>query len=128
MVGLNAPIGGAEETVVCPNCGNRQTMSAVDARCDRCGTLLDDAAGGEIGSAIPPAPAPSDPDGVPPPMVAGGIGGTNDGTQVTRHPPTAVPGKPMSPIADDPAGTSTDEGRALDAPSSPARTVGGGSA
>ena len=41
MERMTAPIGGAEEMVVCPNCGNRQVMSGVDTRCDGCGTLLD---------------------------------------------------------------------------------------
>lgn len=99
------PLGGAEQTVVCPNCGNRQGVSGVEMRCDRCGTLLDVAGGGEGLPEVATA-APSDPEQTRPPMVAGGLGGVNDGTQVTVRPSAAVPGKPMTPIADGPAGGS----------------------
>ena len=69
----------------------------------------------------------ADPASVPAPEVAGGIGGTNDGTQVSHHVSTAVPGKPMAPIASDPAGSSTDEGQALDPPAAgPHAERGGG--
>lgn len=124
---MTAPIGGDAQMVVCPSCGNRQAMSGVDARCDRCGTLLDPAGSGKEGITGGPIPGRADPAQVPPPMVSGGIGGTNDGTQVTHHVSSAVPGKPMAPIADDPAGHSTEEGQAMPTPSSAARSVRGGS-
>lgn len=70
---------------------------------------------------------PADPASVPPPEVSGGLGGTNDGTQVAHHSSTAVPGKPMAPITNDPAGGSTDEAQAMDTPvSSPHAERGGG--
>lgn len=57
----------------------------------------------------------------------GGIGGPNDGSQITHHASAAVPGKPMAPIADDPAGTSTDEAQATATPlSEPHPKRGGG--
>jgi ribosomal protein S27E len=124
---MTAPIGGDAQMVVCPNCGNRQAMSGVDARCDRCGTLLDPAGSGKQGLVNPRPVGVADPTQVPPATVAGGIGGTNDGTQVTHHVSTAVPGKPMAPIADDPAGHSTEEGQAMPTPSSAARAGRGGS-
>ena len=127
MERMTAPIGGAEQMVVCPNCGNRQAMSGVDTRCDACGTLLDPTGSGKEGIVGGPIPGRADPMNVPPPMAAGGIGGTNDGTQVTRHVPTAVPGKPMAPIADDPAGNSTEEAQAMDAPASGGTAKRGGS-
>ena len=112
MERLNAPIGGAEQMIVCPNCGNRQVMAGVDSRCDRCGTLLDSTSSGtEAHSPIATTLAPSDPARVPPPMASGGLGGVNDGTQVSRHSPTAVPGKPMAPIEADRAGTFSDQER-----------------
>jgi len=81
----------------------------------------------ETGDVGAPGVGSSDPDSVPPPMASGGLGGVNDGTQVTRHPATPVPGKPMAPIADDPAGNSTEEGQAMDTPvSSPHAERGGG--
>ena len=124
---MTTPIGGDAQTLVCPNCGNRQAMSAVDARCDRCGTLLP-AAGSGKQEIVNPAPVGvADPTQVPAAMVAGGIGGTGDGTQVTHHVPSAVPGKPMAPIADDPAGSSTDEAQAMNTPAAGAHAERGGS-
>lgn len=50
-----------------------------------------------VGSTIPDK---ADPSIVAPSSVSGGIGGPpTDGTQVPHHVPTAVPGKPMAPIA-----------------------------
>ena len=40
----------------------------------------------------------ADPTDVNPAMVAGGLGGTTDGTQVVHHVPGAVPGKPQAAI------------------------------
>ncbi len=69
----------------------------------------------------------ADPASVPAPEVAGGPGGTSDGSQVAHHSSTAVPGKPMAPIANDPAGSSTEEVQAMDTPvSSPHAERGGG--
>lgn len=54
---------------------------------------------------VPPPPTVvagvADPTDVNPPMVSGGLGGTraNDGTQVVRDFPGAVPGKPQAPIS-----------------------------
>ena len=126
MERMSAPVGGAEQVVVCPNCGNRQAFSGVDSRCDQCGTLLDPSGVSkqELAAAQPVGQA--DPAQVPPPMAAGGIGGVTDGTQVTQHVPTAVPGKPMAPIADQPAGNSTMEGQAMDTPASSATAKRGG--
>lgn len=45
----------------------------------------------------------ADPTEVAAPMVSGGLGGTQDGTQVPHHSLTAVPGKPMAPIAGAPS-------------------------
>lgn len=128
MDSMSAPIGGDAQMVACPNCGNRQAMSGSDARCDRCGTLLEAAGGGEGGIDNPRPVGVADPSRVPPPIVSGGIGGTSDGTQVTHRVSSAVPGKPMAPIADDPAGHSTEEGQAMGTPSSPAPSVRGGGA
>lgn len=60
----------------------------------------------------------ADPTLIPPPTVAGGIGGTNDGTQVAHHPTEAIPGKPMAPIVDDPNDETSFEGQAQDTPAS----------
>ncbi len=124
---MTAPLGGAEQMVVCPNCGNRQAMSGVESRCDACGTLLDPSGGSKQEIVAGQGIGQADPVQVPPPMVAGGIGGVTDGTQVTHHVPTAVPGKPMAPIADDPAGGSTEEAQARDAPASGGTAKRGGS-
>ncbi len=127
MERMTAPIGGAEQMVVCPNCGNRQVMSGVDTRCDGCGTLLDPTGSSKQEIVGGRMAGQADPVQVPPTMAAGGIGGVTDGTQVTHHVPTAVPGKPMAPIADDPAGGSTMEGQAMDTPASTAHSDRGGS-
>ena len=127
MERMSAPIAGAEQMVVCPNCGNRQGMSGVDTRCEGCGMLLDPSGASkqEIVAGQPVGQA--DPTQVPPAMAAGGIGGVTDGTQVPHHVPTAVPGKPMAPITDEPAGSSTMEGQAMDTSvSSPRAKRGGG--
>jgi len=124
---MNAPIGGAERTVVCPNCGNRVAASGIEQRCDRCGYQLDPAASadeGIVGGAIPGEAYPTD---VAPPPASGGVGGVTDGTQVVHRATSAVPGKPMAPIAADPAGGSTLEGQAMDTPASSAHAERGGS-
>ena len=125
---MNAPIGGAEQMVACPNCGNRQAFSGIDSRCDRCGTLVNPAGSGQEG--IPASasfPGQADPIQVPPAMARGGIGGVTDGTQVSHRVTSAVPGKPMAPIADDPAGGSSLEGQAMDTPVSAPHSERGGS-
>ncbi len=88
----------------------------------------------ELTPGTPPAPVRMDrlagqaqPSDVPAPMVSGGIGGVNDGTQVTHRSPTPVPGKPMAPIATDPAGNDTLEGQAMDPPAGSAHAERGGS-
>ena len=74
-------------------------------------------------------PAQADPSAVNPPMVGGGLGDVNDGTQVPLQTSTAVPGKPMAPstATTDPAGGSTLEGQAMDTPASGAHSERGGS-
>lgn len=74
-------------------------------------------------------PDQADPSAVNPTIVGGGLGGTNDGTQVPLKTPTAVPGKPMVPTTgtNDPAGGSTDEAQAMDTPSSSPHAERGGS-
>lgn len=56
----------------------------------------------------------ADPTEVAAPIVSGGLGGTPDGTQVPHHSPTAVPGKPMAPIADAPSGNDPLNEQAMD--------------
>ncbi len=121
------PLGGADQMVVCPNCGNRQDVSGIDARCDRCGTLFSPVGVGQQEIVNPQVVGQADPVQVPPAVVAGGIGGVNDGTQVTHQVPTAVPGKPMAPIADTAAGVGTLEAQAMDTPSSAPSAKRGGS-
>ena len=123
----SSPITADRQFVVCPNCGNEQALSGADARCDRCGTLLNPAGSGKDvipGTALP---GQADPVHVPPPMASGGLGGTSDGTQVTHHVASPVPGKPVVPTAEDPAGGSTLEGQALDTPASTGHAERGGS-
>lgn len=124
---MSAPIADTSYTYACPNCGNEQVVSGIDARCDRCGQLMNVAGGDRQGIVGTPIPGQADPVQVPPPMVAGGIGGVNDGTQVTHHVSSTVPGKPMAPIAGDPAGGSTLEGQAMDTPIAGANAERGGS-
>ncbi len=102
------------QVTVCPNCGNKQVFTAIDSRCDACGFLVDPVlmGQGEIASRQPVGV--SDPTDVAPAMASGGIGGTPDGTQVTFRVPTAVPGKPMAPIASDPAGNDSFAPEAMD--------------
>ena len=69
----------------------------------------------------------ADPTIVPDGSAAGGIGGTNDGTQIAHHPSTAVPGKPMAPTVDDPVDRTSFEGQADDTPVSEPRSKRGGS-
>jgi hypothetical protein len=89
---------------VCPNCGNRQMVDAVDARCERCGAPLVARSyeTQSIGSAVPDQ---ADPIAVAPPTVSGGIGRPTDGTQTPHRVPTPVPGKPMAPFAETHVGT-----------------------
>lgn len=56
----------------------------------------------------------ADPTEVADPMASGGLGGTQDGTQVPHHSPTAVPGKPMAPIAGAQDGTDELNEQAMD--------------
>ncbi len=127
MERMSAPVGGAEQDVVCPNCGNRQAVSGTEARCDRCGTSFSPVGVGQQAIVNPQVVGQADPVQVPPAVVAGGIGGVNDGTQVTHQVPTAVPGKPMAPIADTAAGVGTLEAQAMDTPSSAPSAKRGGS-
>lgn len=120
------PLGGAEQMVVCPNCGNRQAMSGIESRCDRCGTLLNPVGSDNEGIINPDVVGVADPVTVSSPMVTGEFGGVSDGTQVTHHASSAVPGKPMAPIASDPVGSSTLEGQAMDAPASAPHSERGG--
>ena len=68
----------------------------------------------------------ADPTIVPPDSVSGGIGGTNDGTQVAHRPSTAIPGKPMAPTVDDPVDRTSFEGQASDTPASAPHAERGG--
>jgi hypothetical protein len=102
------------QVAVCPNCGHRQVFTALDSRCDACGFLVDPVTTGQ-GEIVSEEPVGvSDPADVAPAMASGGIGGTPDGTQVTFQVPTAVPGKPMAPIADNPAGSDSFAPEAMD--------------
>lgn len=56
----------------------------------------------------------ADPTEVPGPMVGGGLGAPQDGTQIRHHSPTAVPGKPMAPIAGARDGTDELNEQAMD--------------
>ena len=112
------PITGKKRSMACLNCGASQEITGIESRCSQCGTLLTPPTG-ELGSVGAPLAAPMDPLSVPPPSVAGGLGGVSDGTQVTHHATSAVPGKPVAPIADSPVGNSTDEAQAMDPPAGP---------
>lgn len=56
----------------------------------------------------------ADPSAAASPVVSAGIGGAPDGTQVPHHPTSAVPGKPMAPIASGPDGNSPLAEQAMD--------------
>ncbi|MDQ3513193.1 MAG: hypothetical protein M3462_05925 [Chloroflexota bacterium] len=56
----------------------------------------------------------ADPGAAASPVVSAGLGGAPDGTQVPHRSPTAVPGKPMAPIADGPGGNSPLAEQAMD--------------
>lgn len=117
----------ADETFVCPNCGATQrVVGGIAARCERCGAHLTPGMSGESGIVGRPGAGVSDPVSVPPPTVAGGVGGVTDGTQVPLHPSSAIPGKPMPPIASDPEG-GDDAGPMLDTPASGTHAERGGS-
>ena len=118
MDAMTSPIGEARQGIVCPNCGLEQAIEATaDPRCERCGQVLSANASGVEGQPLSGVfPAQADPIHVPAPMASGGIGRISDGTQVTHSSTSAVPGKPVAPIADDPAGNSTLEGQAMDPP------------
>ena len=127
MDAMTAPIGQAQRTVVCPNCGSEQAIAATeDPRCQRCGEALS-ANPRRTGAAVAGAafPGQADPTEVAPPMASGSLGAVTDGTQVPHSVPTPVPGKPMAPIADDPAGSSTFEAQALDPSPGPHAERGG---
>ena len=102
------------QVTACPNCGNQQVFSAIDSRCDACGFLIDPTTMGQREIVSEQPVGVSDPTDVAPAMVSGGIGGTPDGTQVTFHVPTNVPGKPMAPIASEPAGNDSFAPEAMD--------------
>ena len=68
----------------------------------------------------------ADPTLTTPPSIGGGIGGTNDGTQVAHQVPTPIPGKPMAPIAGDPTDSTSFEGQAQDTPVSAPHSERGG--
>jgi hypothetical protein len=108
---------------VCPNCGNRQVVDAVEARCNRCGAPLV-AASYETQSIGSEAPEQAYPIEVAPPTVSGGIGRPTDGTQTPHRVPTPVPGKPMAPFADTQAGTD-DITTTMDPPHGPHAERGG---
>ena len=124
---MNQPIDDTAQMVVCPVCGNQQTMSGVDDRCDRCGALLNPAGSDKEGVVGGPIPGKADPEQVPPAMVAGGIGRTTDGTQVPQRVPSAIPGKPMAPTARDPLAGTPLEGQEVDRPTLGRQAAGGGS-
>ena len=121
------PLDAARQRVVCPNCGAEQLLRGLDARCESCGHLLENVNAGPRQQATAAMPGQADPLTVPAPMASGGIGGDSDGTQVTHRATSAVPGKPMAPIAEDPAGSSTLEGQAMDTPAREAHAERGGS-
>ena len=56
----------------------------------------------------------ADPSAAASPVISTGLGGAPDGTQVPHSPRTAVPGKPMAPIADGPGGNSPLAEQAMD--------------
>ena len=112
------PITGKTRSMACPNCGASQAITGIESRCSQCGTLLTPPTG-RMGSVDASLSAPMDPLSVPPPSVAGGLGGVSDGTQVTHHVTSADPGKPVAPIAESPVGRSTDEAQAMDPPAGP---------
>lgn len=121
------PLAATAQRVVCPNCGTEQDLLAVDQTCANCGHTFGSTDSGRRQLQNAPTSAPSDPATVAAPMVSGGIGGVSDGTQVTHHVSSAVPGKPMAPIADEPSGSSTDEAQAMDTPASSPHAERGGS-
>ena len=69
----------------------------------------------------------ADPTIVPDGSAAGGIGGTNDGTQIAHRPSTAVPGKPMVPTVNDAVDRTSFEGQASDTPVAEPHAERGGS-
>ncbi|HET8521632.1 MAG TPA: hypothetical protein VFL82_00270, partial [Thermomicrobiales bacterium] len=89
-------------TVACPNCGHRQRAGAGQTECEWCGQRFAVNAKASFGD---PYVDQADPADVPPPSVSGGIGRPTEGNQVPLRPSSAVPGKPMAPIADEPVGT-----------------------
>jgi len=104
MGNINEPMEDTGQWVICPNCGHRQWMTANDAICDSCGQEIHAATSGETAIEGEPIPGVYDPSDVAPPPASGGIGRTTDGTQAPLQVPTAIPGKPMAPIANSPAG------------------------
>ena len=59
-------------------------------------------------------PGVADPSTAASPVVSSGLGGASDGTQVPHGSTTAVPGKPMAPIAGGPSGNSPLAEQAMD--------------
>jgi hypothetical protein len=94
--------GDATRAVVCPNCGHRQALAAGVVECERCGYRFSEAELAATGLAGAPIPGVYYPEDVAPSLVSGGIGDPTDGTQVVHRVTTAVPGKPMAPIEDEP--------------------------
>ena len=107
MDAMNEPIEATKQWVICPHCGRGQWMTADDATCIYCGEQIHEVESGETAITGEPMPGEEDTTEVAPPPASGGIGRTTDGTQVPLQVPTAVPGKPMAPIANEPAGRDT---------------------
>jgi hypothetical protein len=99
---VDRSIFDTERTVVCPNCGHRQRASVGQTDCEWCGQSFTVNAKESFGDTYVDK---GDPAEIPPPSASGGIGRPTEGNQVPRRPSSAVPGKPMAPIADEPVGT-----------------------
>lgn len=123
---MSQPLDAVGQIVVCPRCGLRQRLTGVDATCQRCGERLTPVTVGPQSITGQPFRGKADPTDVTPPTVGGGIGGVNDGTQVTHRPHEAIPGKPMAPTTNEPAGSDTLLGETMDPPAEPAKRGGSG--
>ena len=124
---MNAPIDDSGQLVVCPVCGNQQLMSGIEDRCDQCGALLNQAGSDKEGIVGGPIASKADPVEEPPAIAAGGMGRMTDGTQAPRKVPTAIPGKPMAPIARGPLAGTPSEGQEVDGSAFGGQVEGGGS-
>lgn len=113
---MNESVEEAGQWVVCPHCGHRQWMTANDATCDVCGEQIHAVESGETAITGGPMPGKEDATEVAPPPASGGIGRPTDGTQAPLQVPTAIPGKPMAPIANEPAGRDSVFGNEMDVP------------